>query len=82
MAESFKQPEPRPSLPLPPPIEPQTFEWLAITPSNIPHGKDWVYFALTPDGFRSWAMTEADTIRFIREIMAQVKYYQGEESDE
>jgi hypothetical protein len=51
-----------------------------LTPDTLPDG-DFVFFAVTPEGYETMSLNEAEKLRWINDILVRVKYYEGD-SDE
>lgn len=75
------RPDPTPSLPLPAPVDLQDVEFVVLTPDNIPEGDDWVFVAVTPDGYEQLSLNQAELLRYLREARYQLLYYRGEGAD-
>jgi hypothetical protein len=77
-ALEVERPEDTPALPLPQPIETQSFKWTLVVPGRLPPGDDWVLFALAPEDYERLALNQAEALRWIREAMFQLQYYRKE----
>jgi hypothetical protein len=72
------QPDARPSLPNPKPIETSSFRWKVITRDRLPEGEEWVYYAITPQEYEVLSRNMADILRWVRETKWRLDYYRGE----
>ena len=72
-----EQPPSKPALPNPADLHNVPVKWLLITPDRLPKGKNWVYYALTPQQYEIMSRNEADTIRWVGEARWRLDYYRG-----
>lgn len=72
------RPDPTPPVPNPAPVDLQDVDWTILTPDNIPEGDDWVFVALTPEGYEVLSLNQAELLRYIRETRWRLAYYRGE----
>jgi hypothetical protein len=75
---AIEQPDTRPPLPNPKPIETSPFKWKVITPARLPEGTKWVYYAITPAEYEILSRNMADILRWVREAKWRLDYYRGE----
>lgn len=71
-------PEERPVLPNPQPIDQRQVEWRVLTPSTLPEGNDWVFFALITGDYENLSYNTAEILRWIEETMWRLRYYRGD----
>lgn len=72
------QPDARPSLPNPKPIETSPFKWHVITHDRLPKGNRWVYYGITPKEYEVLSRNMAEMLRWVREAKWRLDYYRGE----
>lgn len=75
---NIEQPDVRPPLPNPRPIETAPFKWQVITRERLPEGDNWVYYAITPKDYEVLSRNMADILRWVREARWRMDYYRGE----
>lgn len=73
----IKQPDARPPLPNPRPIETSTFKWKVVTRDRLPEGDRWVYYAITPQEYEVLSRNMAEMLRWVREAQWRLEYYRG-----
>lgn len=73
-----KQPDARPPLPNPKPIETSPFKWKVVTRDRLPEGDRWVYYAITPQEYEVLSRNMAEMLRWVREAKWRLDYYRGE----
>lgn len=69
-----------PRLPLPPPISTQPVDWLVLTPDRLPPG-DWAAMCVSPGGYETLSLNQADTLRWVTEAFHQLRYYRQEQAN-
>ena len=72
----IEEPEARPPLPNPEPIDTQNFTFRVLTPDME---VDRVYYAVTPEAYKTMARNMAEILRWVREAKWLLDYYRGEE---
>ena len=72
------QPNLRPNLPDPEPIETRPIEWKVLTEKDK-LVKGQAYIALTPKDYEELSLSMADVLRWIKEARWRLQYYKGEE---
>jgi hypothetical protein len=72
------QPNLRPNLPDPEPIETRPIQWKVLTEKDIIE-KDEAYIALSPKDYEELALSMSDIVRWVKEARWRLNYYKGEE---
>lgn len=68
------------TFPRPDPVVTEDFDWLVLTPETLT-GDDYVYFALTAEGYEALSLNTADTARWIKEALSIIKAYERQVED-
>lgn len=71
------QPDDKPNLPDPEPIQIYSIKWLVVTKDNLPTGDNWVLYGITPQDYKNLSLILADTSRWAKESMWRINYYKG-----
>ncbi len=74
----IKQPDARPPLPNPNPINTAPFKWKVLTHTRLPEDDRWVYYGITPKAYEVLSRNMADMLRWVREAKWRLDYYRGE----
>ena len=78
--EEVKQPEARPPLPRPRPIQTLPVEWQVLTPATPPKG-DYTYFALDSKNYENLSRNFGEIERYTGETDWHLRYYRKEDTD-
>ena len=81
VTEIVELPDPTPPIPYPQPLALETFEWTVMAPGYW-RDPDQVYFCLDPSGYEAAARNNGQLLRFTREVMWQLRYYNQEQTDD
>jgi hypothetical protein len=66
------------TLPRPNPTDdPLPVIWKVLTRDTLPDGDDWVYYALTGEGYENLSKNSADVLRVMVERGWRLDYYEG-----
>lgn len=72
-------PNPTPPIPYPQPLALETFQWTVMAPGHW-RDPDEVYFCLDPSGYEAAARNNGQLLRFTKEVMWQLRYYNQEQT--
>lgn len=81
VTEIVELPDPTPPIPYPQPLGLETFEWTVMAPGHW-RDPDEVYFCLDPSGYEAAARNNGQLLRFTKEVMWQLRYYNEEQLDD
>ena len=77
VSEIIELPDRSPPIPYPQPLLLETFKWTLMAPGHR-RDPDQVYFCLKPPGYEAAARNNGQLLRFTKEVMWQLRYYQGD----
>ena len=81
VTEIVELPDPTPPVPYPLPLSLETFEWTVMAPGYW-RDPDKVYFCLDPSGYEAAARNNGQLLRFTKEVMWQLRYYNKEQVED
>ena len=79
VTEIVELPDPTPPIPYPQSLNLETFQWTVMAPGHW-RDPDQVYFCLDPAGYEAAARNNGQLLRFTKEVMWQLRYYNQEQS--
>lgn len=77
VTEIVELPDPTPPIPYPQPLGLEIFQWTVMAPGHW-RDPDQVYFCLDPSGYEAAARNNGQLLRFTKEVMWQLRYYNQE----
>jgi len=77
VTEIIELPDPTPPIPYPQPLTLETFKWTVMAPGHW-RDPDEVYFCLAPTEYEAAARNNGQLLRFTKEVMWQLRYYNQE----
>lgn len=80
VTEIVELPDPTPSIPYPQPLSLELYEWTVMAPGHW-RDPEQVYFCLDPLGYEAAARNNGQLLRFTKEVMWQLRYYNEETDD-
>jgi hypothetical protein len=77
VTEIVELPDPTPPIPYPQQLDLEIFRWTVMAPGHW-RDPDQVYFCLDPAGYEAAARNNGQLLRFTKEVMWQLRYYNQE----
>lgn len=81
VTEIVKLPDPTPPIPYPQPLALELYQWSVMAPGHW-RDPDKVYFCLDPSGYEAATRNNGQLLRFTKEVMWQLRYYNQENADD
>ena len=81
VTEIVELPDSTPPIPYPQPLQLETFQWTVMAPGHW-RDPDEVYFCLAPSDYEAAARNNGQLLRFTKEVMWQLRYYNQEQTDD